>query len=147
MYSWERGNYFTAAREGRFELDQEAARRLCALGDEDDPLVALAIGFVVRAVRGGSVCVDLSAVAEPDLDLPWPDPGAWLAAVTASDLVASPAPVLRVLDRSGPPLLYLDRYWREEEQVHADLVDRPSGREAPDEAPCQNPRRRPGRLP
>ena len=30
-------------------------------------------------------------------------------------------------------LLYLDRYWREEEQVHADLVGRPASSSAPDE--------------
>ena len=114
--------------------DVHVARRLCALSEEDEPLVALAVAFAVRAVRGGSVCVDLATVADPDLpELPWPDPDAWHAAVTASGLVSADKPVLRVLASDGVRLLYLDRYWREEEQVHADLVDRPAGAEAPDE--------------
>jgi exodeoxyribonuclease V alpha subunit len=114
--------------------DVQVARRLCALADEDDPLVALAIAFVVRAVRGGSVCVDLGSATDEDLDLPWPDPDEWLTAVTASCLTTSATPVLRILEHGDVRLLYLDRYWREEEQVHADLVGRPAGSAAPDEA-------------
>jgi exodeoxyribonuclease V alpha subunit len=114
--------------------DVHVGRRLCALAGEEDPLVALAVGFVVRAVRGGSVCVDLAGVADDDLDVPWPDPEAWLAAVAASDLTTSATPVLRFLEQDGLRLLYLDRYWREEEQVHADLVGRPAGSAAPDES-------------
>ena len=112
--------------------DVHVAQRLCALAGDDDPLVALAVACVVRGVRGGSVCVDLGAlVADPTLgELPWPDVEAWYAAVEASALVTGPTPVLRVLDR----LLYLDRYWREEGQVHADLVARPAAEDALDEA-------------
>ena len=92
------------------------------------PLVALAVAFVVRAVRGGSVCVDLATVADrtpstsrgrmPTRGTPPLPPALW-----------SPRdpPVLRLLEHDGVRLLYLDRYWREEEQVHADLVDRPAG--------------------
>ncbi len=117
--------------------DVHVARRLCALTAEDDPLAALAVAFVVRAVRGGSVCVDLASVADVELaalpDLPWPDPDDWHTAVSASGLVTADQPVLRVLDSDDTRLLYLDRYWREEEQVHADLVGRPAGADAPDE--------------
>ena len=113
--------------------DVHVAQRLCSLGGEDEPLVALAVAFVVRAVRAGSVCVDLATVAENDLDVPWPDPVAWQVAVGASPLVTSPTPVLRVLEQNDVHLLYLDRYWREEEQVHADLVGRPAAADAPDE--------------
>ena len=76
--------------------DVHVAQRLCALAEDDEPLVALAVAFVVRAVRGGSVCVDLAAVAEDDLDVPWPDPAGWQAAVAASTLVTSDTPVLRL---------------------------------------------------
>ena len=115
--------------------DVHVARRLCALAGEDEPLVALAVAFVVRAVRGGSVCVDLADVADPEfVDVPWPDPSVWQEAVAASELVTADQPVLRVLESDGPgQLLYLDRYWREEEQVHSDLVGRPAGSEPPDE--------------
>jgi exodeoxyribonuclease V alpha subunit len=105
---------------GVFEAaDIHVAQRLTALAGESDERVALAIALVVRALRGGSVCVDLRAVeAQVGLaDLPWPDADDWLAAVAASRLLGSP-PVLRLLG----DLLYLDRYWLEEEQVCADLL-------------------------
>jgi exodeoxyribonuclease V alpha subunit len=114
--------------------DVHVAQRLCALASEEDELVALAVAFVVRAVRGGSVCVDLATVAQDPVDLPWPDADAFHAAIAASPLVTSDPPVLRLLEHDGVRLLYLDRYWREEEQVHTDLVDRPAGSATPDEA-------------
>ena len=40
--------------------DVLVAQRLTELAREPDELVGLAIAFAVRAVRGGSVCVDLS---------------------------------------------------------------------------------------
>ena len=51
---------------------------------EGSEIVALALALAVRALRSGSVCVDLRTVAS-DLDdpdqpqLPWPDPEHWLA--------------------------------------------------------------------
>jgi exodeoxyribonuclease V alpha subunit len=112
--------------------DVHVARRVCDLAGEEAELVALAVAFAVRAVRGGSVCVDLAALADDDIEVPWPDPDAWYAAVAASPLLTSAPRVLRLLEHGGPRLLYLDRYWREEEQVHADLVGRPAGVVAPD---------------
>jgi exodeoxyribonuclease V alpha subunit len=105
---------------GVFEAaDIHVAQRLTALVGESDERVALAVALVVRALRGGSVCVDLreaeAHVGVPDL--PWPDADGWMAAVRASPLLGSP-PVLRLLGE----LLYLDRYWLEEEQVCADLL-------------------------
>ena len=107
--------------------DVHVAQRICALGEEQEPLVALAVALAVRAVRGGSVCVDLTTVAEESLlpDLPWPTIEAWRDALSATPLTrvsAGDATVLRLLDDR---LLYLDRYWREEEQVCADLLARP----------------------
>jgi exodeoxyribonuclease V alpha subunit len=104
--------------------DVHVARRVTELAEDSDPTVALAVALAVRAVRGGSVCVDLTTIAEDSgLDeLPWPEAGAWLDALRASPLTGTPA-VLRLLDDR---LVYLDRYWREEEQVCADLLGRPS---------------------
>ncbi|MDA4088106.1 RecBCD enzyme subunit RecD [Mycolicibacterium hassiacum DSM 44199] len=95
------------------------AQRLCELGGESDETVALALAMTVRALRNGSVCVDLRELpAQVGVDgLPWPDPVAWPAAVAASPLASSP-PVLR-LDEG---LLYLDRYWLEERQVCDDVL-------------------------
>ncbi|RWA15455.1 hypothetical protein MBRU_10420 [Mycolicibacterium brumae DSM 44177] len=117
--------------------DVHVAQRLCALAGESDEAVALGAALAVRAVRGGSVCVDLAAVGADDpAELPWPELPGWRAAITASPLAGVPAdggpgwapgkpPVLR-LDDSG--LLYLDRYWREEEQVCRDLLQRAGNR-------------------
>ena len=108
--------------------DIHVARRVCALAGEEEPLVELAVALAVRAVRSGSVCVDLTTVAEESLlpDLPWPSIEDWRAALAATALTQvtdGGATVLRVLDDR---LLYLDRYWREEEQVCADLLARPA---------------------
>jgi exodeoxyribonuclease V alpha subunit len=91
--------------------DVQVAQRLTALREETDERVALAVALVVRALRAGSVCVDLSAVAaEVEIeDLK--------AAVRASPLLDDP-PILRLND----DLLYLDRYWLEEQQVCDDVL-------------------------
>jgi exodeoxyribonuclease V alpha subunit len=98
--------------------DVLVAQRLTTMAGESDERVALAVAFVVRALRGGSVCVDLAGIErQVDLpDLPWPSPHEWLPAVTASVLTADP-PVLHV--EGG--LVYLDRYWIEECRVAADV--------------------------
>jgi len=98
--------------------DVLVAQRLSALAKEDDERVMLALALVVRGLRAGSVCLDLRSVeAQVDVaDLPWPAVDGWLAAVWASPLLEAP----HVLRRQEH-LLYLDRYWREEEQVADDL--------------------------
>jgi exodeoxyribonuclease V alpha subunit len=100
--------------------DVHVAQRLTALAEETDERVGLAVALVVRALRGGSVCVDLGSV-EAQVgapDLPWPEASDWLDAVRTSPLLGSP-PVLRLFYDN---LLYLDRYWREEQQVCDDLL-------------------------
>lgn len=97
--------------------DIHVAQRCCALAEESDDVLALAVALTVRALREGSVCVDLTTVAD-DLggELPWPGPEELVAAVRASALTGT---ALRLeYDR----LLYLDRYWREELQVCTDLL-------------------------
>ena len=53
--------------------------------------------------------------------LPWPEAGGWLERVAASPLVAAADGDERPLRLEGAAL-YLDRYWREERQVAADLA-------------------------
>ncbi len=126
--------------------DVHVATALADLGGEPDLRLRLAAALAVRAVRLGSVCVDLATVhltvgaaeAGPAAgdprpggqSLDWPDPAEWLAAVRSSALVdANPVGTesvqVRPLRVSGS-LLYLDRYWREEESVRAHLDDRGS---------------------
>ena len=66
----------------------------------------------------GDELVDVSA-------LPWPDPPRWLASCAASTLVAGgpDAPGGRPL-RLVDGLLYLERYWGEEELVRTSLAER-----------------------
>ena len=77
------------------------------------------------------MCVDLrEAQAQVGItDLPWPEVDGWMAAVRASPLLGRP----RCCDCSVT-LLYLDRYWLEEEQVCADLLALSASRAA-DELP------------
>ncbi|MBW0089494.1 exodeoxyribonuclease V subunit alpha [Pseudonocardia sp. KRD-184] len=115
--------------------DVHTAERVGRLGGECDESVLLAVALAVRAVRLGSVCVDLAAadrtvLGEGDelLDvsaLPWPEPGAWHAACLAGPLVAdgAGAPPGRPL-RMVAGQLYLERYWREEELVRLSLRER-----------------------
>ena len=104
--------------------DVHVAHRLSALSGETDEFVLLAIALTVRAVRAGSVCLDLTTVPDIAPELTWPEPGSWRAAIAASPLTEQ-----EVLHLDGD-LLYLDRYWAEEHQVVADLHAR-SGAEAP----------------
>ncbi|WP_353650425.1 exodeoxyribonuclease V subunit alpha [Nakamurella sp. A5-74] len=151
--------------------DVHVARQLGLLAGETDDDVLLAVALAVRAVRQGSVCVDLFTVRDAVLgesadvaDLPvagaddhevgdpelarqlarqyaldWPDAERWRALVTASALVeVCPDDAVPPADGGpGRPLrwfggrLYLDRYWRQERAVAAELVTRMS---VPDDA-------------
>lgn len=94
--------------------DIHVATRLGVLGGEDDERVLLAVALTVRAVRRGSVCLDLATVRDIAPELDWPDE--W--PIAESPLVEAGA--LR-FERG---LLYLDRYHRLETQVHDDLASR-----------------------
>lgn len=109
--------------------DVHVASRMGELLQEPEEKVQLALALTVEATRHGSVCLDLTTVAEQQLDqaaddeeapvgLPWPDPEEWVRQVRGSPFVSGE--LLRVEDNR----LYLDRYWREEEQVCADLLRR-----------------------
>ena len=114
--------------------DVHVAVRLTELAGERDDWVALGAAFAVRGPRLGHVLVDLTtirATAAVDSDepvdlsaLPWPDPDAWRGRLADSVLVAvgedtepDGARPLRLVGKT----LYLDRYWREEREVAADL--------------------------
>ncbi|WP_199422506.1 exodeoxyribonuclease V subunit alpha [Actinotalea solisilvae] len=112
--------------------DVHVAQRLGRLAREPDETVQLAVALAVRGVRSGSVCVELdeaaTLTAEAEVeggvadDLPWPEPRAWREAIERSPLVAvgpyghEDRPVRWVDGR-----LYLDRYWRDEQVVRAEI--------------------------
>jgi exodeoxyribonuclease V alpha subunit len=112
--------------------DVHVARRLTSLAREDDEQVALAAALAVRGPRLGHVYVDLATIrdtatvdAEEAVDLSalaWPGVASWIERLEASELVAvgemgGESRPLRLVGTS----LYLDRYWREEREVAADL--------------------------
>jgi len=115
--------------------DVHTAEPVCRIGQGVDERVRLALALTVRALRNGSVCIDLRTVrttafdeAERAIDiseLPWPEPDEWIQACTASPLVADGAdqPGGRPLRLAGG-LLYLERYWQQEELVRAQLQRR-----------------------
>jgi exodeoxyribonuclease V alpha subunit len=119
--------------------DVHVAQTLGRLGNEADGRVMLAVALAVRAVRLGSVCIDLGQVSatvtaegadtvELPPGLPWPEPADWYDACRRSPLVADgvdgdASRPLRLVDE----LLYLDRYWRQEEGVRSELNQRAAG--------------------
>lgn len=114
--------------------DVHVARRLGRLARESSEPVLLATAMAVRAVRLGSVCVDLRRCREIAVEgadvaaLPWPDDAATVTALRRSPLVvgavAGPLRPLRLVDSDSGELLYLDRYFRQEQLVRDVLHDR-----------------------
>ena len=106
-------------------LDVHAATVIARLWAESDQTVMLAAALAVRGTRIGHVCIRLESQREamviegqpPEVveALPWPDPEEWVAAVSASRMVGDgrgEEPLVLEGDR-----LYLERYFRYEEQV------------------------------
>lgn len=119
--------------------DVRTALALSRLAGGADEAVQLAVALAVRAVRLGHVYVDLATAAttvapddeEVDVDLAalaWPDPSTWPTIVAASPLAAVgvDGPADRPLRLLGSRL-YLDRYWRHERAIVADLLGRVGG--------------------
>ncbi|MBN1094658.1 exodeoxyribonuclease V subunit alpha [Blastococcus sp. TML/C7B] len=115
--------------------DVHVALRLARLGGEERETVLLAAALAVRGVRAGSVCVELATIAgsvvpdedAPPVELTWPSD--WTA-LEDSPVVAvgldAPWRPLRLVDG----LLYLDRYWQQEQLVRRELDER-AARPAP----------------
>jgi exodeoxyribonuclease V alpha subunit len=123
--------------------DVHTAVQVCRLAGESDERVMLALAMAVRALRQGSVCLELNRFREAALDdedvdetlaaeLPWPDADKLLAALQASPLViggsAGPLRPLTLVDSDGGWLLYLDRYFKQEQLIRGTLLDREASR-------------------
>lgn len=127
--------------------DVHVALRLGRLGGEQDESALFAAALAVRAVRSGSVCLDLSRMRDIGVDieedrettldpdaLPWPEERSVIDALRASPLVrggsAGPLRPLRLVESTRPgvgPLLYLDRYYRQEQTIRRVLTERAGG--------------------
>ena len=113
--------------------DVHPAQQLGHLFGEKDQRVQLALALTVRALRSGSICVELDRFRELDLgedevaipDDWWPDQPGWEAAlqaspaVTAGDGPAGERP-LRLVDGA----LYLERHFADQESVRRALLAR-----------------------
>ncbi|GAA1185443.1 exodeoxyribonuclease V subunit alpha [Ornithinimicrobium humiphilum] len=98
--------------------DVHLARTLARVTREQDEDAVVAVALAARAVRSGSVAVDLASVAPQEgelASLPWPDPDGWTERVAASKLASQGA---LVVDQG---LVYLQRYHHQEVQVVDDL--------------------------
>ncbi|HYP46588.1 MAG TPA: exodeoxyribonuclease V subunit alpha [Propionibacteriaceae bacterium] len=112
--------------------DVHTARTVSRITGSSDEQVQLALALTVRALRMGSVCVDLQTVATSAFDeyeeaidvsnLPWPAVEDWLTRCRKSALVTVGAepPGARPL-RLVSGLLYLERYWQQQEVVRRQL--------------------------
>ncbi|CAM2813916.1 exodeoxyribonuclease V subunit alpha [Prescottella defluvii] len=120
--------------------DVHVALRLAALGGETSEPVHLATALAVRAVRSGSVCLDLGRIRDVTVDekfevdpatLPWPDDAAVAEGLRSSPLVigggAGPLRPLRLVEHPDGDLLYLERYFRQEQTVRRILDERADG--------------------
>lgn len=135
--------------------DVHVAERLGRFGGEDRELVLFAAALVVRAVRSGSVCLDLTRMRDIGVDadeeraellvapadLPWPDEARVVEALRESPLVrGGPAGPLRPLRLTDPsragmgPLLYLDRYYQQEQMIRRVLTARAADHPSTDPA-------------
>src|SRR3954452_10338376 len=102
--------------------DVHVAQRFGALAGEGDERALLALALAVRAVRAGSVVLDLSSVSstvrtEDGEPVELPELGEWRAALEVSPLVGGP------LHREGD-LLWLHAYWRQEAFVAEEVLRR-----------------------
>ncbi|MFT3862508.1 exodeoxyribonuclease V subunit alpha [Micropruina sp.] len=115
--------------------DLHPVRHWSLLYGESDQRVQLALALAVRALRAGSVCLELdrvrSTVTGRDdelVEVPdelWPAQADWRAALQASPLVArDPDGDLRRPARLVGERLYLTRYWEQEERVRIALIER-----------------------
>ncbi|MFF2084383.1 AAA family ATPase [Nocardia sp. NPDC058176] len=125
--------------------DVHVAVRLGRMGREDSEAVLFAAALAVRAVRSGSVCLELARMREIGIDadetrdpaagidpatLPWPDADQVLTALRRSPLIqggqAGPLRPLRIVeaDAEGGALLYLDRYYQQEQTLRRVLTER-----------------------
>ncbi|GGG00181.1 RecBCD enzyme subunit RecD [Rhodococcoides trifolii] len=117
--------------------DVHVALRLAHLGGEASEDVLLATALAVRAVRSGSVCLDLNRFrdvtvddeSEVDVDaLPWPDVADVTAALRRSPLIIGgergPLRPLRLVETDEGLLLYLDRYFLQEQMIRQVLDQR-----------------------
>ncbi len=112
--------------------DVHVALRLARLGPESDETVLLAVALAVRGVRTGSVCVELASVADTVVPeeallgeetpepvvLDWPTD--WSALQHSEVVAVGTDPNWRPL-RLVDGLLYLDRYWQQEQSVRHEL--------------------------
>lgn len=117
--------------------DVHVAQRLAALSKTDiEPAVLIATALAVRAVRLGSVCVEVNRLSEIAIDdeesgidpatLPWPDPADVVRALESSPLLtgtaSGPLKPLHLAHTPEGPLLYLRRYFQQEQRIR-ELLD------------------------
>lgn len=116
--------------------DVHPAQHWGHLFGESDQRVLLALALTVRALRSGSICLQLDRMKELGLEedaeaIPddwWPQQDAWLDALRSSPAITSgpdgpPARPARIVDGA----LYLERHYADQEVVRRELLARLAG--------------------
>ena len=129
--------------------DVQVARRLVRLVGGVPPPAELLVALTIRALRAGSVCVDLARLRDipPDRDAPegvelddlsWPDSDELLDELRSSPLAVAGAgglaPLRVARTGDGAVLVYLDKYARQESRVREVLAERAGDPPAVDDA-------------
>ena len=118
--------------------DVHTASRICRLAGEKDENVLLAAALTVRALRHGSVCLEIDRFSEGEVEAggdvspKWPNRDEVLDSLRRSPLVVGSAAgtlrPLRLVDSDAGPLLYLDRYYMQENLIRESIAARESSR-------------------
>jgi len=115
-------------------LDEQLARTLGRLANEERPEVLLAMALTARQLRRGHSCLDLerwvltppaSGSEDSTTDHSWPPLQRWRELLAASPLVEAGGAVRHTPNRplilDGAGRLYLQRYWRHQEDLAESL--------------------------
>lgn len=120
--------------------DVHTASRVCRLGGETNENVLLATALTVRALRHGSVCLELNHFTDVNVDtdstdaasVEWPSRDDLLDVLRRSPLVTGssrgPLRPLVLVDSDAGPLLYLDRYYLQENLIRNAITERETTR-------------------
>ena len=114
------------------DLDRHFARFLGRLSGEDGPELILAAALTSRRCADGAVCVDLDRVARDGIfisddagiePIPCPDLETWIARLRSAPVVGRPGE-FRPLILDENHRLYLQRYWKYEQDLAANIRSR-----------------------
>ncbi|MCC5796648.1 MAG: exodeoxyribonuclease V subunit alpha [Methylophaga sp.] len=122
---------------GYSELACQFAAYIARQQQTEDPLVTLSAGLLSEAISDGHVCLNLheTPATQPMIAAVIPETSQWLMQLQRSEVVGSESEFKPlVLTENG--LLYLYRYWQDEQQVAKSVLQRAKAVELPLDKPA-----------